>query len=1003
MRFRSAFALGLFLISTLFAEVEQPRVYVMDRLTPVAAGSLVEVPVQVMNLSHRCLVLVNEFDLPPGITPLDSNDRYTHLNPFQTYNQLMRFKVDERVSPGRYRFLYRIFSETDVNLYSQDEGFIVVEEPIEIPCEEVCQELIFSEGELSASPNEMVYLPVVIHNGTDEVQNYQLNIKVPQGWQLVQFSNDPIALEPGEDSFQIVGLKVSSKAVAGEYTIVAELKGAGTSVLHEMKISICSVFEFIASVILEEEDSCLLCENRSNSPIAIEIQVATDPICPCSIEKSVLTIDAHESVRVRFEVDIGASADEEKQFVLFKIFKEGTDQQLYQVSYSFDLVSPSYSEDDPFMRIPSRMRWYALGENSTAVGVVEVSGCGVYDEEKGRIIDYCFRLPTRSRNVIYSVDQRLYLNLSDPTWNLTLGDTSYSLTPLTQYYRYGRGAGFDLYSGEVSFGAHYTQNTFSNDYDPLESCAYVEYSPTSWMSVSGNYLHKILEDNPTSNIVTVDSEIEFSRDVVLEVEVGNNFLNSSHDTCGLRGEVRGRVLNDAWFDCEKVYAGYDFLGYYQAMNLFSSTVDFPVSTPALRANLSYTSLRQNFASQDPDDAMTYSPRQKQGNMTLTYNFFNGMTFALNGMALKAHEVGAVEEYNFDQKWIGANFLVVQGGYTFNSAISLGQQKDYLTGKTTHCLQRYYIYLGRELTDRLFASCFYEGGHIDYFDVLPWRTTLGGSLRFRYQQCSWIDILAQHVRHRHSDYQLSQLSFNWHHEFYNHHSVDVSLQRFYYKHHYPSDSYFLVSYSIPFGLKLFEKGDRGDLNGVVLDTWNQCPVPNAIVNLNGKQTRSDGQGKFCFPRTSVGTQTIKTDYLPSQLTAKNPVPGEIQICKGKGNEITLECTPSAVIEGGLTLFGFSEESYFSEESQLLDLGGLSSVRVVIDLEHGKEIYTTLTDSNGRFKFAKLRPGSWRLYIDNERIPSLHYLSLNDLSIEVKPGETKKIECKVLPEKRVMQAL
>lgn len=987
----------------LHAENEQLRVHVLEKIKVAPPGSIITVPIQTSNYSSHPLTLVNHLEIGGGMAPLPENYLMTHLNAGQVYQQQLRIKIPENTPPGAYHYFYQIVSETDVNVFEQDEGTIIVEEIDENPIYKQTESIISTENSLEAAPDEMLFLSFVIKNPLGKAADCSFKLRTPSGWSVAGFADEQLHIEEGESTLQLLGVKVPKNALAHTFSLFADVTG-DFEYREEIQVSIKPVSNFSARVDLNPEGYSIICENGSNTPLKIYLRSTTDPVCPLSYDDGLLTIPAFDTLYVPFSIDIDRSTDETKQFVQFQIFKEDCSEPLFQVPFSIDLVPDACCDDDPFVRIPSQIRTMVLGENSQTVGVIELSGAGVIDTERNRTLEYCIRLPTNSRNVIYSVDQRLYLGLSDPNWDLDLGDTVYDLTPLTQYYRYGRGLGFEAGANGFNCGAHYTQNTFSNDYNPRETCAFVNYSRFPEFSASINYLHKVLEEIPTSNIVTLESTLEPLPNIQVELEAGNNYLKKSarHDTHAYRGEMRGRIFHDTWFDIEKVYAGQDFYGYYQAMNLFTSTLDTPITKP-LRANISYTSLRQNFAALDPDDPETFSPRQKQTSATLTYSFANGAALSLNGLYLRAREAGVTEDYNFTQKWGGVNFLYVADGYTVNSSIGIGQQKDYLTGKSTHCLQRYYSYLGKEFSDKIYASCFYEGGHIDYFNVLPWRTSYGATLRYRYQSCSWCDLFVQKVRHRHDDYQMSQISFNLHHQFANRHSMDVSLQRFIYKKHYPSDSFFLVSYTIPLGIPLWEKGDRGELSGFVFDHCNQCPVPNAIVNLNGKQIRTDAQGRFCFPRTPIGAQTLKTDLLPGNLMPQEAQASTIQIQKGKNNPVMLACVPSTSIQGDVRLYAFAEDNPFQDDSTLVEAGGLESVRITIDLDHGKEIYTCLTDKNGKFRFPRLRPGAWRVYITPDYLPNLHHLNMNDVIVDLEPGQEQTLSIKVLPEKRVMQRL
>jgi hypothetical protein len=201
----------------------------------------------------------------------------------------------------------------------------------------------------------------------------------------------------------------------------------------------------------------------------------------------------------------------------------------------------------------------------------------------------------------------------------------------------------------------------------------------------------------------------------------------------------------------------------------------------------------------------------------------------------------------------------------------------------------------------------------------------------------------------------------------------------------------------------EKMTVDRLSGCVYDTYRECPVSNAVVNVNGGQIVTDEQGYFHFPRVKAGQQMLKTEILPKNLIAQNPSQS-LSIQGGKASDVMISVVPACCIEGEIVLLGSHRKLVCLkvEMESSLSIKRLKEIRVVIDRDNGKEVYSTMTDAKGRFKFTAMRPGNWRISMDTAELPPFHYVQNNDLKFKVEPEENKKVVLNVVPEVRVIQS-
>ncbi|MBA3817192.1 MAG: hypothetical protein H0X29_11885, partial [Parachlamydiaceae bacterium] len=698
---------------------------------------------------------------------------------------------------------------------------------------------ITSSLSLSCEQGEILYISYVVTNHRSSECTEVIRLLVPEGWTTIPQNYAEITLNPSESCVGIFAVKVVDMALAGDYTIFLEIEGSDQQ--QEIMVAVCENINFDAKLMPVEEcyhgdvpiSLAMFCVNNGNTALQLKLDAQVEPICPLSYESGIFTLQPGKNIDLYLQLEPSMCLEPFRQFLLLKIMDADTCNQLFVQAVNLEIIPCGSSFDDPFIRIPAHASIIALGDNEDDVFVAEFAGGGYIDTTQDRFLDFCFRLPSKSRNVIYNVDQRIFLGLKQPDLNLRAGDTVYVLSPLTQLYRYGRGGGIDIYEGNWSIGSHYTQNIFNNDYNPRETCAYVEYSPSPRLNISGNYLHKTLQHIPTSHLVTCAAEIEFRKNAWTEIEFGKNFVDhvQHKDTWAYRFETRGKCFKDTWYDIEKVYAGAAFFGYYQHINLFSTTIDFPVAR-AWRGNVNYSDLKQNFDNVYCYENYTLAPRQRQFIANLSYNFHSGANVTLNGTLLRAKDEGSASQYNFNQRWAGVNLTFTRKRYYFNTRVQFGQQRDYLTHHTTNLLQLYYVFLGKDFTDKLNASLFYEGGSTNYYDARHWRTSYGTAISYKYSNRAILEFMAQRVMNKPDQYEMTQVSGRGSYTFKNLSQLQGTVQYFNYQKHYPDDLLFLVSYTVPFGLPITRRLDIGVVEGYVWDANRACPIAEAQVNLNG---------------------------------------------------------------------------------------------------------------------------------------------------------------------------
>jgi hypothetical protein len=108
-----------------------------------------------------------------------------------------------------------------------------------------------------------------------------------------------------------------------------------------------------------------------------------------------------------------------------------------------------------------------------------------------------------------------------------------------------------------------------------------------------------------------------------------------------------------------------------------------------------------------------------------------------------------------------------------------------------------------------------------------------------------------------------------------------------------------------------------------------------------------------------------------------------------------------IEGRILLESKQESTGKPFKSELVEAGGLSSI--LVEINDGEEFLQQRTDTKGNFSFEGIRPGTWKLLVNEEDLPSDFRLEQKEFEIQVKPSEEKEVFIKAIPRLRRVQIL
>ena len=162
------------------------------------------------------------------------------------------------------------------------------------------------------------------------------------------------------------------------------------------------------------------------------------------------------------------------------------------------------------------------------------------------------------------------------------------------------------------------------------------------------------------------------------------------------------------------------------------------------------------------------------------------------------------------------------------------------------------------------------------------------------------------------------------------------------------------YSAPAAQAKQPSAEKYPLTGTVIDAVTGEPIRKALVQLSGRQRRttfSDGDGRFQFDgilRDQVSLIAQKPGYFNEQELSRSGGVPPVEVGP-KAAPVVVKLTPEAVISGKVT------------SATGVPLEHVSMSLNYIDVRDGRRRWQfsgwAITEEDGRFRFANLRPGTY----------------------------------------------
>ncbi len=365
---------------------------------------------------------------------------------------------------------------------------------------------------VETEPGQVLTTIFMVTNITGQKREFLEEVELPSEWRLI-IRGFPFELDASESDTRMVSFSVPPTALAGRYQVTYSVQNSeDANITAEQAIDVVVLSLARLEVMLQEvpqyviagrEYQChFVVVNHSNagSMIALEIDSKKDypaktdlmefHLEPGESKKVIVTVETDPDLRkkIRHRLSVTAKALD---------FKKGeiTANDGSQV----EIIPKMTGVEERYHKIPIKLETQCSRDENIGLQA-QLSGSGTLTENGDQNIDFLFRGPDIQQKSVFGQRDEYRLSLDTDTWEIHLGERSYSLSPLTEQYQYGWGAGGMLnlrklnFRTPLSIGAHYVETHWRPK--EKQSAARLGYQIWEEWMIDLHYLHKKETDPP---------------------------------------------------------------------------------------------------------------------------------------------------------------------------------------------------------------------------------------------------------------------------------------------------------------------------------------------------------------------------------------------------------------------------------------------------------------------------------------------------------------------------
>lgn len=904
-------------------------------------------------------------------------------------------------------------------------------------------------GPVVANSGQTISLSFAVTNNSALSEEFVESLTLPTGWVAINPVSN-FTLEPQSTQAAIFAVLVPAGTAAGAYELNYSVQSQRDPAIRDIEtvkvdVLLLSSLKFMTdsnpgSVIAGDSyDIPLLVVNEGNAETRLQISVKSSDGSMVKLDTESITLPAggNRSVLAKIKTDSKLKRRVDEQILFEAQQADDKTVVLASLSLSVEVVPSKSFEVDKYRRLPVKMSSYLMTSAGSTTSQLLFSGAGNLDEKGTKSVNFMLRATDTQNEGAFGLLFEQYLNYSSKNLDVRVGDQSYSLSRLTDYYSYGRGLAVDIRQPKgADFGAYFVKKLDSAS-DERATGLYYSKQINPDLSFKINAVDKRM-DLPldcSDRLMSLEASAKLFRNTNLQMEFGTSHTNRDTQSTDKAYSLRmnGR-LGTASYSLARVYAGPHYYGYYHDVDSVSGSLSFPLSK-RLRLSAVSQQWAQNL---ELDSLQGASPEEQRSQMGLSYAVASGINLSLDYDWTHRYDVQSPATYNYLENTfqLGAGFAL--GKFNLQGYLNSGSREDTLTGLTDR-VNRYSLYSSYRPSARDSYSIAAQFGDGLYSTARLNSIGFYGQWKFTDQlTCALLYDINKAGSISRPD--VNQLSFNSSYVFDDGSRVELRWRDLGGISGTKNGSVYL-SYERSFGLPIGIKTNTGGIKGRITDAEaaGNPGIARAIVIANGVKAVSDAKGNFEFKSLTVGKCSVSVDKssIGLERVATIKLPATVDIVRNKSAKLELSVTRSASLTGKISIWsrgvavnivggdgiaspntgnvfveGDGAGSKGSESAPaaraeadgtgMIEGAGLGNMLVEMASDTGL-VVRTLSNEKGLFSFEDLVPGKYKLRVYDNNLPVFHEMEQKQLDISLEPGGKANVVFKVIPILRSVEML
>ncbi|NQT24497.1 hypothetical protein HQ585_04015 [candidate division KSB1 bacterium] len=895
---------------------------------------------------------------------------------------------------------------------------------------------------IESMPKKTLTTVFRVSNTTPETKTYIGAVELPENWRLItpQFQFD---LESNQTDIQLISFYIPQTTPAGTYNVtyrviarefpsISDYYTIQIIVLpiHEIKMTLMDAPKYVIA-----GDSYQLVyqiQNEGNFADSAFVAASTDEQYQVNVSPESLFLEPMSSGQIVLNVEttqkISRPSKNRIQITIEMAHDDRTKLHVLQIT---DIVPRMTGKLDQFRRYPVELKLSQMlqrGSVSDQGFQGNIYGTGAIDAAGKHRLTLSFRGPDIYEKSIFAEHDEYYLNYENDRLSVHVGDRSYSLSPLTEQYRYGRGFEGAIRFGKFQVGSFYQKTRWIYNREN-QKAGYIRYQFNQSNSLGIQYLDKETT-NVDAKVTSVEGKFQPVKETEMEVELAQS-RQDSQESVAFRAQIRGK-LSKVFYFLHSIYAEPDFKGYYRDTNLLSGGLSVNL-IKGLRFNASMRKDNKNFAI---DTTQYISPYVENSQIGLYYRLNNDLAITADWVQRAQQDRHPDVKYDYRESALRMGIIKSVKSISFDVRAEFGRTDNYMIHESFN-MHKYQGSVVFEYDETKSVR-----GYINFDNNRRYTgeqtrlVTWGLNARISFFENTHFQLFYQNnfnPDEYHLDRNLFELRLRQ--RFANNHQLSLRTRHTLVRNYEDrKETALLIDYQVPMGIPIGRNLNVGVVKGRVFDVLTEQPIKDMIIRINGSTAVTDDNGYYIFPALHPKTYHMMIDKARICLNCVSveKMPKEVTVTGGSEQVINIGITKAASLHGYVKVYkvvndssdhfsvdqmqnhqddfyvaGSNNKQSIQDQKGFVTNGKTKLVpdynlkSILVELKRFDEIQRRMSDENGRFNFEELRPGEWTVHIYDYNMPEYHKHEKNDFLITIDPDKSKEIELRVLPKRRRIQ--